>query len=300
VTVRARAALLVPLLGAAVAVASCAAAGPAVDSHAAASPAVTRAAPSPAPPSPSPSPSPLPSPVATPSVVQVDGVPVTIVRFDRSRVRLVLHAGTLDPGGTGWPGGSAIDGAELRGAVAAFNGGFKLATGSGGVLVGSRSAGALTAGDASVVMYADGGTDVGTWMSGVPAPGRPVAAVRQNLRLLVDNGVAAPDADAMAPWGLTVGGRFAVARSALGVDRSNGLIWAAGVALTPAILARALIRAGAVRAMQLDINPTWVCGFGFTHGSGTATPRPLLAGQWCPAGTYLAPYTRDFFAVVTR
>jgi hypothetical protein len=40
----------------------------------------------------------------------------------------------------------------------------------------------------SIVAYANGQTDIGSWHQEVPATGRPVASVRQNLSLLIENG----------------------------------------------------------------------------------------------------------------
>ena len=63
-------------------------------------------------------------------------------------------------------------------------------------------------------------------------------------------------------------------RSAVGVDANGALVWAGG-RLTPADLANAIISAGAVRAMEMDINPDWVhfnsydvAPDGSAHGNG--------------------------------
>jgi hypothetical protein len=46
-------------------------------------------------------------------------------------------------------------------------------------------------------------------------------------------------------------------RSGLGITADGALVYAAGPALDPLQLAQLLVRAGAVRAMQLDIKPNW-------------------------------------------
>jgi hypothetical protein len=46
-------------------------------------------------------------------------------------------------------------------------------------------------------------------------------------------------------------------RSGIGVDR-NALIYAAGDGLSAYSLARILARAGAIRAMELDLNESWM------------------------------------------
>ena len=43
----------------------------------------------------------------------------------------------------------------------------------------------------------------------------------------------------------------------VGVTASGDLIYVVGPVLSPLMLADLLVRAGAVRGMQLDINPTW-------------------------------------------
>ena len=64
-------------------------------------------------------------------------------------------------------------------------------------------------------------------------------------------------------------------------------------------LAQALKAAGAVRAMELDINPAWVAGYIYAHRPRSAVaPIPLMAGQIGIAGQFLTPYFRDFFSVV--
>ena len=75
--------------------------------------------------------------------------------------------------------------------------------------------------------------------------------------------------------------------------------------LDPALLARLLVAGGAVRAMELDINPEWVSFSTFAHAGGTAggglvTGANLLSGMYFPPGHYLQPFSRDFFAVFAR
>ncbi|MGB9185997.1 MAG: hypothetical protein WCB67_18240, partial [Solirubrobacteraceae bacterium] len=53
------------------------------------------------------------------------GYTVTLLRLNQRLVTLALHAGGLEPGGTGWRYGDAIRGAERRILVAAFNSAFR-------------------------------------------------------------------------------------------------------------------------------------------------------------------------------
>jgi hypothetical protein len=277
------------------------------------------AAPAPAPPVPAPAP-PVPrllvsAPArATPSwtaVARVRGRPaawlaqrsgVTLMRFDQGLAHLTLHAGSSDGGVGGWRYGDRISPREIHLLLAAFNGGFKLTYRDVGFASGGHVAAALKAGLASVVTYTDGTTDVGAWRAGVPSARKAVFSVLQNQRLLVDRGVAAASASScvLACWGETLGSHTSVARSGLGVTASGQLVWAAGEQLLPAELASALIGAGAVRAIELDINPYWVAGYLYAHHPSGPVPVPVVPGQHGIAGELLEPNSRDFMAIVAN
>lgn len=231
------------------------------------------------------------------------GLTVTLMRFDQGRVHLVLHAGNEDPGGTGWRYGDAIGLREGRAAVVAFNSAFRASYGAGGFMQGGRVGWRLHRGAASVVIYADGSADIGTWHGTVPAPGRPVAAVRQNLALLIDQGRVAVTVDDCIKvcWGDPLHEQPDVARSGLGIRADGELVWAAGEDLSVRALADALLHAGAVRAMELDINPAWVAGYAYArHPGSVLAPIPLIPGQVGIPGQFLAAYYRDFFSVLAR
>jgi hypothetical protein len=232
-------------------------------------------------------------------IAQRDGV--ALLRFDQSLVRLALHAGSVDPGPGPWRYGDAVRGHEAYRLVAAFNSGFKLSTGAGGWESYGHTAIALSGGRASVVTYRDGSTDIGAWTQGVPAR-KPIASVRQNLYLLVNNGVAASTVDScvLGCWGATLGGGVAVARSALGIDARHRLIYAATESATPGLLAQGLIAGGVRRAAELDINPAWVAAYLYHHGHGPVGFIPVIPGQYGVAGHFLAPYSRDFFSIIER
>jgi len=227
---------------------------------------------------------------------------VILMRFDQGFVHLNLHAGSSDGGVGGWTYGDHITPREIHLLIAGVNGGFKLTYRDVGFSSGGRVAVALKAGLASIVTYTDGTTDIGAWRAGVPSAGKTVFSVLQNQRLLVDRGVApASVSDCMiACWGETIGSRTAVARAGLGITASGQLVWAAGEELLPTNLARALIAAGAVRAIELDINPDWVAGYLYVHHRGGPSPVPVVPGQLGIAGKLLEPYSRDFLAIVAN
>ena len=230
------------------------------------------------------------------------GFTITLLRFDQQLVTLALHAGGGEPGGSGWRYGAKIGGGERRVVVAGFNSAFRESYGAGGFVQGGRVGWPLRHGAASVVIYSDGSADIGRWRKGVPAPGRPVAAVRQNLGLLIDQGRVPPSVDTCIKvcWGDPLHEQPIVARSGLGITASGELVWAAGHNLSVRALADALAAAGVVRAMELDINPRWVAGYLYAHDPHATAPIPLVPGQTGIPGQLLQPYFRDFFTVLAR
>jgi hypothetical protein len=92
------------------------------------------------------------------------------------------------------------------------------------------------------------------------------------------------------------------ARSALGITADGRLIWAGAEHLTVAQLADALLGVRVVRAVELDINPQWVAAYLYDHDHGHAplAAVPVVPGQPGAPGQFLAPYSRDFFAIVAR
>lgn len=228
---------------------------------------------------------------------------ITLMRFEQPLVHLDLHAGWRDGGPTGWRYGDRIDHSEINRVIAAFNGGFKLTHVAVGFESGGHVAVALKRGLASIVTYTDGTTDIGAWQRGVPAPRKTVFSVLQNERLLVDHGVAAPNVGSciLTCWGGTINLQTIVARSGLGITASGALVWAGGEHLSPADLAAALIRVGAVRAIELDINPWWVAGYIYAHHPGAPTATEVVRGARGIAGQFLKnPYSRDFVAIVAN
>jgi hypothetical protein len=227
---------------------------------------------------------------------------VALLSLDQRLLELRLHSGTIDAGATGWRFGPAVAGAERGRVVAAFNGGFRLSTGAGGFMSYGRVAVPLRDGLGSIVSYADGSTDIGAWHHGVPARGKPVASVRQNLPLLIDNGSAAATVSCTTCWGATLGGVDDPARSALGITAGGHVIWAGDEHATVSDLVDALLHARVARAVELDINPEWVAGYLYGHrgGRGSLAPVAVMPGQQGIPGQFLTAWSRDFFTIVAR
>jgi hypothetical protein len=100
-------------------------------------------------------------------------------------------------------------------------------------------------------------------------------------------------------WG-TVKNTLPTWRSALGVTASGDVVYAAGDQLTLGVIADVMVRAGAVRAMELDIHNGMVTYNLFSHDLGTPVGHKLLPAMPKPASRYLTPDWRDFFTVVPR
>ena len=251
----------------------------------------------------------------------VDGVPavyVTALRpdpvhtslatgvawMDTTLLRSVLFAGRQLPGGT-WVNEAPIPLAARPSLVSAFNSGFQLPGSRGGYYAEGRTVRPLVPGAASFVIDTEGHPTVGAW--GRDARMSPaVASVRQNLSLIVDHGepVAGLETNANGSWGATVGNRVLVWRSGVGETANGALVYAAGNGLSAPSLARVLVAAGAVRAMELDINSTWTRFFSY-DSPDPAQPAAVAGTKLVPDMRsspllYLEGETRDFFAFFAR
>jgi hypothetical protein len=221
---------------------------------------------------------------------------VEVAWMDPTFLRPVFVPGTADGGGP-WAWGGQVA-PEVRGQlVAAFNGGFQMKDIQGGWYTEGRMLKSLVPGEASFVIYKDGHATVGLWGRDVDLT-PDVVSVRQNLPLLVDGGRPVPSAGSPGAWGASVAG-VATARSGIGVD-ANGALVSAEARVSPAGLADALVAAGAVRGMQLDINPDWVTYVLYDLNSDGSVSGRRVMGTGGPGGAYLSPYGRDFFAMLIK
>jgi hypothetical protein len=215
--------------------------------------------------------------------------------IDHTRTRLALYPGRYEPPSAVARGSMAVPAAARAQLVATFNSGFKLEDSSGGFVAGGHVYAPLVDGKATLLAYRSGRVDVRTWV-GPPNPGPDVVVARQNLPLIVDAGKPNPNLGGGPEWGATLGNKVRVWRSGIGVDRQGNLLYAAADQQTVASLADILRRAGAVRAMELDINYEWV-SFNTYQWFGH-DPSKLLPGMDRPPTRYLTPDDRDFFAVL--
>ena len=183
--------------------------------------------------------------------------------------------------------------------LATFNSAFKLSdSGGGGIALAGQTYAPLRPGLATFVGYGDGRVDIQSWAGGSIAPSNVIFA-RQNLPLIVEGGRPNPNLSDGPEWGATLGNAVRVWRSGVGVDARGNLIYAAANDQTVGSLAAILIRAGAVRAMELDINSYWVT-FNSYGQQFAGNPSRLLPGMTRGTDRYLTPDDRDFFAVYAK
>jgi hypothetical protein len=230
-------------------------------------------------------------------------VVVGLAWIDTRRTKISLYAGRLEPTVTLPTRAMEVPASGRDRLLATFNSGFKLtdaggSLGDGGYAIYGHTYAPLKNGLATFVGYTNGTVNIVGWMHGASAPAG-VSYARQNLPLIVDRGRVNPAIGDASLWGATIANAILVWRSGIGIDRHGNLIYAAGNDQTAASLAGALVRAGAVRAMELDINPYWVSFI--TYGAfGALDPTNLLPTMQRPATRYLTPDDRDFFAVYLR
>jgi len=222
-----------------------------------------------------------------------------IAWFRASRTQVALYPGTRNPGYTPyWRGPESVPSSGLTNLVATFNSGFYLKDAPGGFFAHATLYSPMVRGLATFLSYRDGRVDTVRWTGG-RAPGPGIAVARQNLLLLVNHGHVAPGVNVSFAWGVTLGGVPAVWRSAMGVDRNGNLLYVAAPAQTAPSLARILVHAGAVRAMELDINPAWPILATFGR-PGAGAPNLFVPNPNQTATRFLTPNIKDFFAVYLR
>jgi hypothetical protein len=224
---------------------------------------------------------------------------VAVLRVDQTREQVRWHPGTVVPGADAWPSPPELSAAERATVVATFNGGFTNRASRGGTRAGRVTRGVLRVGAASLVIDATGHADVVRYD---PVRDAASAVVRQNLDLLLSDGRPATTVgqDDTPVWGRTLHRRHATWRSAVGIARDGSLLVVLAAHATTRQLAADVQRAGAVRAMELDINPQFTCLLTYSHAGGQVVPHAVLARQQGSASRYLVPSRRDFFSVLPR
>lgn len=229
----------------------------------------------------------------------------TLAQLDMSQMKLGSVAGTQQPGGPiGKPGPGMIpkDIVNSGKLVAAFDGGFQYKDGAFGMIVGNTTYLPLKNDLGTLVGYKDGSLKIVDYQ-GQPF-GNDVDFIRQNCPMLIDNGaITVTNQRDKEFWGRLAAGTVDIYtwRSGIGLTAKGNLIFAVGNNLTPLTLAAALKSAGAVNAIQLDINPIWVRFNIFEpNGAGKYISTTLTKDLQDGSKQYLNGYQKDFFYVYKK
>lgn len=242
--------------------------------------------------------------------------PAGIAWMDTGLLSARLYSGSVSPGKGPYTYTAPIQPKQAASLVAAFNGGFMMSVAQGGYFTEGQTVFPLKTGAASLVIYSNGSIDIGPWGSG---PGFTLSAnvvsVRQNLSPLVVNGAPTPLASSSnwQIWGATCSKTSCTGpgiehqwRSGIGMTADGAAVYVTGPSLDPLQLAQLLVRAGAISAMQLDINPDWpdFATYNPSAPNGLASAKNgtkllpnTVQGPW----TFFEPtWARDFFTMSAR
>ena len=219
--------------------------------------------------------------------------------IDQARTELAYVPGLAEPPEPLEDRGSGeVPPGKRKRLVATFNGGFPLETSNAGLIYRGKVVETMVNGIATVVRYRDGHTDIVKWDHGPTAPAN-IWFAKQNLPPIIYEGKLNPNLSDGPEWGETVNNATRVWRSGLGIDAHGNLMYAAANYQTVESLAKVLQRAGAVRAIELDINEDWTSFITYRR-PGAREPGNLLPEMFRPPERYLSPDERDFFAVYLK
>lgn len=218
--------------------------------------------------------------------------------IDSGRTHLAYVPGLAEPPELEDRGPAEVPPAKRDRIAATFNGGFPLETSNAGLVYRGEVLAPMVDGIATLVEYRGGRVDIRPWQNGEHVNPKIVFA-KQNLPPIIEEGKLNPNLSDGPEWGATVNNAIRVWRSGLGIDRRGNLIYAAANYQTVESLAKVLQRAGAVRALELDINEDWTSFISYRR-PGAREPSNLLPEMFRPDTRYLEPDERDFFAVYVK
>jgi Phosphodiester glycosidase len=218
--------------------------------------------------------------------------------FDHTRTALAYYPGRYEPPSATLRGPMEVPWGQRWRLLATFNSGFIYNDGLNGDALDGHVNEPFRNGLATLIAYRNGRVNIVDWHRG-PSPGPAFASARQSLPLIIDHGRLSPALNDSTQWGYTLGNAVRVWRTGVGIDRRGNLIYAAADYQTVTTLAEILKRAGAVRAMELDINPEWPTLITYRHRHGLL-PTKVVPNYQQPSTRYLVPDDRDFFAIYRR
>ncbi len=231
-------------------------------------------------------------------------VSLLYIDLDGAEVRPV--AGTVHPiSTTGIKGqGEIPEDDDTRGRIlCGFAGGFQAIHGKYGMMVDGDVYLPALPGIATACFFADGSMKIGVWgKDTVDSPS--LVSYRQNLPPLILDGKYN---SSNTFWGYTpkVLQSAYTWRTGMGLTKDGNLIYAIGNSVIAETLAKAMVAAGAVTGMQLDMNISNVMCEIYSVQKSPAKRPVVNAELFCKGlilkkGLYLQPHTRDFFYVIRK
>jgi hypothetical protein len=179
--------------------------------------------------------------------------------------------------------------------AAAFNGGFWLKDlHPGGYFYDATMVKPLVVGQAAMVVTTDGRLTVGMWGRDLRLT-RDVAAVRENLPLLVDRyRDRAGTITGRTAWGRSSHGPLASNRSALGQLSDGSLVYEYGYQVTPEQMAQGMLDVRARMAIMLDLNGSWPGGFVYWHRGSQVVGEKIHPLIYHDPSMYYTRWRKDF------
>ncbi len=226
-----------------------------------------------------------------------------LVKLSSSKLNIGAVAGIKQPGGpigNAGPGKIPDSAKANQKLIAAFDGGFQYRDGAYGMIADGVTYVPLRNQLATILINNHGMANIVEYNGEKIA--NDIVVVRQNGPLLVKNGeVTSFTEGGRDTWGRTITTSMYTWRSGIGVTKDGDLVFAVGPSLVPRTLALALKAAGAVNAMQLDINPFWVRFVFFSPtADGSYTSESLLKNMENGGATFLSGYEKDFFFIYSK
>ncbi|MBH25465.1 MAG: hypothetical protein CMH57_13660 [Myxococcales bacterium] len=236
---------------------------------------------------------------------------LVLIAADMRQLNLNMVAGTVSPESSfGTPGKGTIPRREdtIDRLVAAFNGGFKTAHGAFGMQVDDEVILPATPYTATVAVRDDEHVQLGTWNNTMEIP-KEFKSLRQNLPPLVAEGKLNPTGK--RKWGGTANelDNIHTTRSGLCFRGESTLIYVWGKDTSADSIGAAMLAAGCVYGMHLDMNPTHT-GWAYYRASlrdadnkGRISAFKVEKGSSSMAfrvGRYIGRDFKDFFYLTLR
>lgn len=222
----------------------------------------------------------------------------TVVWFDTALLAFQQIPGTELPEGDFDHGSGTVAKKVLPFYVAGFANGYKMNQSQGGYVYKGKVVKRLKKGKATLLTYPNGDLKIVKWGYEDAPAGYLVA--RQNLDLMVENGVSKVKSESSkwgSAWHGTGSGKNFVWRSGLGVRADGTLVYVQSDALSAKSLSQLLVKAGAVKAMALDMNSGYAVGaFYGPYGKG----GKAINNKLVPSDIFYKSSSRDFVAVFTK